>query len=116
LPRRSRDFTIGQTALAITGVVSVTNGSGTGMGPVFKVKPTLKSFDPPSGPVGTVVTITGKAFTGATKVQFNGVNASFTMVSYTKITATVPAGATTGPITVFTPGGKAKSRTNFIVQ
>jgi hypothetical protein len=101
--------------LAITGTVSVTNGGGTGVGPVFKVKPTLKSFDPTGGPVGTVVTITGKAFTGATKVQFNGVNASFTVVSYTKITATVPAGATTGPITVITPGGKAKSKTNFIV-
>ena len=89
--------------------------TGTATGPTFKVKPNVKKFTPPSGGPGTVVTITGTAFTGATKVRFNGVKASFTVVSYTTISATVPTGATTGPITVVTAGGKGKSKTDFVV-
>jgi hypothetical protein len=81
----------------------------------FKVKPKLKTFSPTSGGPGTVVTITGTAFTGATKVQFNAKSATFTVNSYTKITATVPAGATSGRITIVTPGGKGKSKTDFTV-
>ena len=68
--------------LATTGVVSVTTPAGTGVSSTqFKVKPKIKTFSPTSGPVGTLVTITGASFTGATKVQFNGVNAVFTVVS-----------------------------------
>ncbi len=59
-------------------------------------------FSPIFGPVGTGVTITG--FTGATAVSFNGVAATFTVGPSGTITTTVPAGATTGPITVTTPG------------
>ena len=74
-------------------------------------------FTPTFGPVGTVVTITGTSFTGATAVEFNGVAAtSFTVVSDTSITATVPTGATTGPIAVTTPGGRPlTSTTRFTV-
>jgi IPT/TIG domain-containing protein len=79
------------------------------------VPPTVESFDPMAGPEGTVVTITGIGFTGATAVTFNGTNASFTVESDAQITATVPAGATTGPIAVTTPGGTDASATNFTV-
>jgi hypothetical protein len=48
-------------------------------------------------------------------VRFNGVQATFTVNSNTQITATVPTGATTGPITVTTPIGTATSSTNFTV-
>src|SRR6266478_2324582 len=65
--------------------------------------PTVSSFTPTSGPVGTSVTISGANFTGATAVLFNGTSASFTVGSATTITATVPAGATSGPISVTTP-------------
>ena len=101
----------------LTGPISVTTPVGVAWSPAnFKVKPTVKRFSPASGPPGTMVTITGSAFTGATRVQFNGVRATvFTVVSYTKITATVPTGATTGPITVVTAGGKGKSKTSFTV-
>ena len=79
--------------------------------------PTLTSFTPTSGPVGTSVTITGTNFTGATSVTFNGVSATtFNVGSATKITATVPAGATTGPIKVATPVGSATSTSNFTVS
>ncbi|HET8890004.1 MAG TPA: IPT/TIG domain-containing protein [Candidatus Angelobacter sp.] len=71
-------------------------------------------FSPIFGPVGTGVTITG--FTGATTVSFNGVAATFTEGPPGTITTTVPAGATTGPITVTTPGsGPLVTTTRFTV-
>jgi cytochrome c peroxidase len=73
-------------------------------------------FAPTFGPVGTGVTITGTTFTGATAVSFNGVAAAFTVSPSGTITTTVPAGATTGPITVTTLGnGPLKTTTRFTV-
>jgi kumamolisin len=77
--------------------------------------PTISSFSPTSGPVGTSVTITGTNFTGATAVKFNGTSASYTVGSATSITATVPTGATTGAISVTTSAGTATSASSFTV-
>ena len=61
------------------------------------VSPVITSFTPTSGPVGTGITITGTNLGGVTAVRFNGVVASvFSGVSATSVTATVPAGASTG--------------------
>jgi hypothetical protein len=61
------------------------------------------------------VTLTGTNFTGATAVAFNGTAATFTVNSPTSIATSVPAGATTGPISVTTPGGTAFSSGSFTV-
>jgi cytochrome c peroxidase len=74
-------------------------------------------FAPTFGPAGTSVTITDTTFTGATAVSFNGVSATFTEGPPGTITTTVPAGATTGPITVTTPGsGPLVTTTRFTVM
>lgn len=77
--------------------------------------PSISSFSPASGPVGTSVVITGARFTGATAVRFNNTAAAFTVNSATQITATVPTGATTGKISVVTAAGTATSSANFTV-
>jgi hypothetical protein len=73
-------------------------------------------FSPTFGPVGTSVTITGTAFTGATAVSFNGVAAAFTEALPGTITTTVPAGASTGRITITTPNnGSIVTTTRFTI-
>jgi YVTN family beta-propeller protein len=79
------------------------------------IQPTITSFSPASGPVGTVVTIKGTNLSGATKVTFNGVKGTITKDTATKIKVKVPSGATTGKIKVVTPGGRAKTATAFTV-
>jgi hypothetical protein len=102
---------------ATTGPISVTTLVGTGTSAAsFTVipAPIVTSFTPTGGIIGTVVTLTGNNFTGATQVTFNGTVATvFTVNSATSITVTVPTGATTGPIGVTGPGGTGVSSTNF---
>jgi len=77
--------------------------------------PSITSFSPISGVVNSSVVITGTNFNSASFVSFNGTNAVFLVDSTTQITATVPVGATTGPISVTTPGGTATSATSYTV-
>jgi uncharacterized repeat protein (TIGR03803 family) len=102
---------------ATTGAIQVTTPSVTlSSNTAFRVTPQVLSFSPTSGPVGSTETITGVSLTGATVVSFNGVQAtSFTVDSDTKITVTVPTGATSGFVAVRTPGGRGQSATNFTV-
>ena len=67
------------------------------------------------GKVGKTIEILGQGFTGTTDVSFRGVSAAFTVVSDTYLTAVVPAGATTGAVTVTTPGGSLTSNKIFRV-
>ena len=105
---------------ATTGRISVTTPVGTASSAtnftVLPSPPTITSFAPASGRVGTSVQINGTNFGGATTVTFNGVSASFSVTSPTTIQATVPAAATTGAISVTTAGGIATSATNFTVM
>jgi hypothetical protein len=73
--------------------------TGTEAGSAF-----VSSYSPSTAPIGATVLINGGGFEGATAVSFNGTNAIFSVLSATQISATVPVGATTGPVTV-TKGG-----------
>jgi hypothetical protein len=77
--------------------------------------PTISSFSPTSGPVGTTVVIKGTNFSSLASVTFNGTQAEIASSSNTKITVTVPTGATTGNITVTTAGGTATSPSKFTI-
>ncbi|RKS94668.1 IPT/TIG domain-containing protein [Flavobacterium limicola] len=81
--------------------------------------PSISNFTPNTACAasGSSVVITGTNFTGATAVNFNGIPASsYTVNSNTQITAQLPATATTGAITVTTPGGTATSTSSFTVS
>ncbi len=102
---------------AVTGPIAVTTPIGTGTSTTSFSVIKVTSFAPSSGKVGTSVVITGTLFTSATAVKFNGTSAtSFTVNSATQITAAVPAGATTGPISVTSPIGTATSTAKFVVK
>ncbi|MFV5703336.1 choice-of-anchor tandem repeat GloVer-containing protein [Flavobacterium sp. XS2P12] len=73
--------------------------------PVFP--PTITSFSPTSGTVGTTVTITGTNFNSTTSnnvVFFGATRATVTAATTTSLTVTVPSGATYAPITVLNTG------------
>ena len=104
---------------ATSGPVSVVTPGGTGVSAeTFTVvlPPTVTVIAPKVGPVGTRVTLTGTYFLGAAEVLFNGVGAvEFEVLSSMSIEALVPPGATSGPISVVTPGGTAVSTEPFTV-
>ena len=78
--------------------------------------PTISSFAPTSGSVGTSVVINGTNLSSVTGVQFNGITASvWKIVSATQLSATIPLGATTGPIKVSTPTTSATSSASFTI-
>ncbi len=105
-------------AAAVSGPIVVTTAGGTATGPMFTVTkslPTIASFTPASGGVGTAVTVTGSNLTGASALRFNGTPARFTVLSATSIVTGVPSGATSGVLSVVTPDGTATSSTAFSV-
>ncbi len=75
--------------------------------------PTIVSFSPTEGAAGTEVTIQGSNLSNVTSVQFDGVDASFSVQGGLK--AIVPPSATTGLIVVKTAAGQATSTTAFTV-
>jgi uncharacterized repeat protein (TIGR03803 family) len=93
-------------------------GGGGGAGTVFSLSVGLSPFveiQTASGNVGAAVTILGTDLTGATSLAFNGMAAAFTVVSSSEITTMVPAGATTGFVTVATTSGTLTSKVPFLV-
>lgn len=102
---------------ALTGTVTVSTAvSSMASNRAFLVVPTISSFSPTSGIVGSKVTITGVSLIQATKVTIGGKTATFMVNSNTQVTATVPVGAKTNQkITIATPGGAATSAANYAV-
>jgi uncharacterized repeat protein (TIGR03803 family) len=78
--------------------------------------PAVAAFTPSGGAVGSKVTIRGSHFIGTTAVEFNGVSAAFKVLNVHFIDASVPAGATSGSITVTNAGGATASGQHFTVQ
>lgn len=94
----------------ITGAVKVRSATGVGSWPIFFYNypvPVINSFTPISGSIGTIVTIRGTGFTGASLVSIAGsFGAPFTLVSDSVITSAVST-TNSGNISVNTPGGGA---------
>jgi hypothetical protein len=95
-----------------TGTVQVTvttpTGTSNGLPFTYLSVPTLVSISPSSGPAtgGTVVTLTGTGFTGASSVKFGATPAMFYFVlSDSLIVAIAPPGTGTVPVTVTTAAG-----------
>jgi uncharacterized repeat protein (TIGR03803 family) len=80
-----------------------------------KPSPTLVNFAPTSGGIGTKVLLQGAHFVGTTAVSFNGVKASFTLLTSNYISVTVPTGAKTGKIAVTNAGGTTTSTKSFTI-
>ncbi|MEP7339810.1 MAG: IPT/TIG domain-containing protein, partial [Acidobacteriota bacterium] len=112
---------------AVTGNVTVQTAGGTSNGVTFTVgttqPPVISNFTPLSGPVGTLVTITGtNLMVGATNpaVTFAGANstrlpAQIAFASATEVRATVPNATVTGVIQLTTSIGTATNALPFTV-
>jgi hypothetical protein len=112
---------------ATSGAVTVTTPNGTatsaaGFAVVVPppavaavVAPAVTGLSPSGGRVGTSVAISGAHLAGTTSVTFNGVAATFTVVSDTQLYAQVPASATSGPVAVTTPSGSVTSASGYNV-
>ncbi|MGE0133429.1 MAG: RHS repeat-associated core domain-containing protein [Blastocatellales bacterium] len=113
---------------AVTGSVSVQTAGGTGTSPGFFTvlggAPMIADFNPKTGPVGTIVTITGSSLkSGAVDpvVTFQGPNstrlsAQINSATPTQVVVVVPTAAVTGVIDLTTSGGVAQTANSFFVQ
>ncbi len=76
---------------------------------------TVTSLSPTSGRPGSTVTVTGTGFSGTSSVKFTGATATAKVSSSTKLSVVVPAGASTGPVTVSSGGSTGLAAGNFTV-
>jgi uncharacterized repeat protein (TIGR03803 family) len=100
------------------GVTSLGGDHGGGFGTVFVLGVGLGPFIktvPVAGGVGAEITILGTNLAQVTGVSFNGSAAAFKAISNTALTATVPAGATSGPVDVVTLSSTLSSNMPFQV-
>jgi uncharacterized repeat protein (TIGR01451 family) len=101
---------------ATSGSISVATPAGFAISDDdFYLPPAISRIDPPSGSPSTTVTIIGQNLSGITSVRFGTVEATFAPVSSMALSATVPASAVSGPVTVVTRGGSVSSQEPFLV-
>ncbi|SDB63659.1 Lamin Tail Domain [Flavobacteriaceae bacterium MAR_2010_188] len=74
------------------------------------------NFLPSTGPIGTIVTVTGSNYGAATTASLNGINTSITVISNTKIEVTIPVGATTGNIIINDNNGCESSKRFTVID
>jgi len=117
-PARRGAFRLFALALTLlTLALALPAGAATFASPAAASAPTITSFTPDEGPAGTLVTLTGSGFSGATRVMQGGWQADFTVLSDAQIRLTVPVYfARSGFISVTTPGGTAWSAETFTVS
>src|SRR5690349_2520644 len=115
LGRRQALFLLACLALAPACGGGGGGGGTTGGGPAG---PVITSFSPTAEAAGATIQISGLNFNptaGLNTVRFNGVSASVQSATATDLVATVPAGATTGAISVQTSNGTGTSSSSFTV-
>jgi hypothetical protein len=82
-------------------------------GNVFSASTTFTGFSPSSGSPTANVTLTGTGFGAVSEVSFNGTPAAFTITDDNTLVAQVPAGATSGPLSVRTTCGSSAAAGTF---
>ncbi|MCW9709179.1 beta strand repeat-containing protein [Fodinibius salsisoli] len=106
---------------ATGGTITVTVGDQTVVSSVFRLMlgPVISQVSPTAGPAGTQVTITGHYFSpdpDSNRVTFNGIPAALTHTDSTRLMATVPNEATTGPVEVITRGQTTEGPTFSVTE
>jgi len=105
--------TIRVQEIATNGTASGSPAVSAASATVISGVPVISGFTPTTGQTGATVRITGTAFAGATKVRFDNLSATFTVLSGTEIEATVPSGAAAGKVSVTTAVATASSAAKF---
>ncbi len=96
---------------ASSGRIAVTTPDGIATSQYgYAVTLSIWTRSPAKAAPGSSVTLTGVGFANASAVAFAGTPAQFTILSDGRISTIVPAGATSGPITVTTPLGTVRSK------
>lgn len=96
-------------ALATTGALTVTTLKGQAAFPTFTVEadqpPIITAFSPSALRPGLVITMTGAHFVGTTRVNFEAVQATFSVDSDSQLRITTPSSVSPGVIAVTNQGG-----------
>jgi len=120
IPINDTSAIVSPLAGAMTGPIRVHIPTGDLTTPqTYKVLPSISDFNPKSGPVGTVITITGMSLYQTTSVKIGNVTLGpgvFTVVSDTQVTATVPQTVSPAKVSLKTKGGSAIARGAFTTQ
>ena len=105
---------------ALTGLIKITTGAGIVYTKSFTVippTPAIASFTPTTGKKGvTAVTVRGTSLTGATVTIGSTPVTLSAGASSTSLKFVIPAGATSGKITVTTAGGSATSAATLTIN
>ncbi|MCX6207379.1 MAG: IPT/TIG domain-containing protein [Bacteroidetes bacterium] len=82
----------------------------------FSQAPTISSFSPSSGSIGTLVTITGTNLSNPSSFTIGGVSAIAVSNDGTTLVGMMMPGATTGNISITTSAGSITAANNFSVK
>jgi IPT/TIG domain len=101
--------------LTLDALTLTSTGSDLMLGRYGFSAPTISTLSPASGPIASTFSLQGSGFEAAQVVKIGATKATFSYVSPTELTVSVPVGATSGPVTVVSTGGTVISSGNFTV-